>query len=973
MAFLVKSLTLGLYISLVHCTTTKYFTYEEDAPGTEIGNLSRDLQIDPDEDPNTSFRFMQDPDSSLIQMRQVDGLLTVGETIDREQLCQQSPRCLITFDVVTFSKEKFQLIHVEIEVKDINDNSPQFPANETVLEILENAPLDSRFPLDIAVDKDVGNNYIQSYQVSHNSHFGIEVRTKEDGVKFAELVLVKRLDREIEDSYTVEVTASDGGAPPRKGTVKVEIKVLDFNDNSPTFEHNSLKVELYEDSPVGFRVLKVHAFDPDAGLNGQVFYGFVEGTSAEIMRVFEVDQHSGSVTLKEMVDFEKKRSYEINIKASDLGANPVPSTCRVIVEILDVNDNAPEISIQPMTSASDGVAFITESAAKESFVALLSTSDRDSGSNGYVRSSLHGHHHFKLQQAYGDNQMIVTATMLDRETIPEYNITVEAEDFGSPPFKTVKHYTIRVTDENDNAPLFNSSLYEVFISENNIPGSFITTVVATDIDIGKNSKVAYKLVESHALDGDPITTFVSIDPVSGSLYTLRSFDFETVKQTELTVEASDGGVPSLSSTCVVRIYVIDQNDNYPYITYPDIQNDTTEVQIPFNAPAGYVILHVKAEDEDDGENSKLSYELSEGDRKMFSVDKNTGQVSLKQKVSCSSDEGMDVKIRVSDSGIPSLFTEASIQFVISETQDFHEQYVIAVEDEREDNAHVDVSSTVMALVGAGCTLLLVASVSLTLFCKFQQKTRDYASKSDRKHGLFGTTSLTVYNASEANIYGGTARFLNHGKKPVHDDSCVYEDKTTDSESKIFGASRSFDGTTLWQDDKFNFQRSGTGNTDQQSVKDSGKGDSDFNDSDSDISGEGLRRTLSTFQPWAKNSFHSSNALAVDWQSSYCVIPTTHSLHAAPGNAYTIGFSHAAAYSNTHVNPQSWKESCYNTNIPKADGSAQTFCGTGVLLAPPHSSSHHHQTRDLGAKAEDQREPAQDFLTVTTLSEIATTF
>ncbi|KAL2081662.1 hypothetical protein ACEWY4_023515 [Coilia grayii] len=970
MEFLTKSIGLlfVLYISLVHCTTTKYFTYEEDAPGTEIGNLSRDLQIDPEEDPDTSFRFMQEPDSSLIEMRQIDGLLTVGETIDREQLCQQSPRCLITFDVVTFSKEKFQLIHVEIEVKDINDNSPQFPANETILEILENAPLDSRFPLDIAVDKDVGNNYIQSYHVSHNSHFGIEVRTKEDGVKFAELVLVKRLDREIEDSYTVEVTASDGGSPPRTGTIKVVIKILDFNDNSPTFEHNSLKVELYEDSPVGFRVLKVHAFDPDAGLNGEVLYGFVEGTSAEIIRVFKVDQHSGSVTLKEMVDFEKERSYELNIKASDLGANPVPSTCKVIVEILDVNDNAPEINIQPMTSASDGVAFITEAAAKESFVALISTADRDSGSNGYVRSSLHGHHHFKLQQAYGDHQMIVTTTILDRETIAEYNLTVEAEDFGSPPFKTVKHYTIRVTDENDNAPLFNSSLHEVSIVENNIPGSFISTVVATDIDAGKNSKVTYKLIESHVLNGDPITTFVSIDPVSGSLYTLRSIDFETVKQIEVTAEASDSGIPSLSSTCVVRINVIDQNDNYPYFTYPDIQNDTTEVHIPFNAPPGYVILQVKAEDEDDGENSKLSYELLEGDRKMFSVDKNTGQIVLKQKIGCSSDDSLDIKIRVSDNGRPPLFRVTSIRFVISDTQDFSEQFVISVEDDYEKDIHFDISSTVMALVGGGCTLLLVATVSLALFCKLHQKTRNYGSKSDRNLGLFGTTSLTVYNATESNIYGGTKRFLSHGKKSIHDDSCVYEDKTTDSDSKVFATSRSFEGTALWQDDKFNFQRSGTGNTDQQSVKDSGKGDSDFNDSDSDISGEGLRRTLSTFQPWAKNSFHSANALSVDWQSSYCVIPTTHSIHATPGNAYTIGFSQAPAYSNTHVNPQSWKESCYNTNIPKAEGSAQPFCGTGIL--PPRSS---YQTREQSARAEDQRDQTQDFLTVTTLSEIATTF
>ncbi|XP_062389655.1 protocadherin-8 [Sardina pilchardus] len=967
MEFLEKSVLFVLCVSLVHCTTTKYFTYEEDAPGTEIGNLSRDLQIDPAHDPETAFRFMQESDSYLIQMREIDGLLTVGETIDREQLCQQSPRCLITFDVVTFSKEKFQLIHVEIEVKDINDNSPQFPANETVLEISENAPLDSRIPLDIAVDKDVGNNYIQSYRISHNNHFAIEARTREDGVKIAELVLVKRLDREIEDSYTVEVTASDGGTPPRTGTTKVVIKVLDFNDNSPTFEHNSLKVELYEDSPVGFRVLKVHAFDPDAGVNGDVVYGFIEGPTSEVTRVFKIDPLSGSVTLKEMVDFEKKRSYELNIKASDLGANPMPSTCRVIVDILDVNDNAPEINIKPMTSTNDGVAFITEAAAKESFVALISTSDRDSGSNGYVRSSLHGHRHFKLQQAYGDNLMIVTTTMLDRETIAEYNLTVEAEDFGSPPFRTVKQYTIRVTDENDNPPLFNKTLYEVSIIENNIPGSYITSILATDLDVGRNSKVTYKLVESHVLDDDPITTFVSVDPVSGSLYSLRSFDFETVQQIEFTIQATDSGSPSLSSTASVRIKVIDQNDNYPYFTYPDFLNDTAEVPIPSNAPPGYVLLRVKADDEDDGENSKLSFDILEDDQKLFSMDKSTGQIVLKQKLNCPCDDALDIKIRVSDNGQPALFSVSTVRFVVTDTQAFNDQFIISVGDDFEEFDFV-VPSAVIAFVAGGCTLLLIVVVSLTVFCKLRQKPRNYSSKPNRNHGLFGTTSLTVYNASEPNIYGGPTHFLAHGKKSKHDDSCLYEDKSSDS--KGFITSRSFEGTAIWQDDKYSLQRSGTGNTDQLSVKDSGKGDSDFNDSDSDASGDGLKRTLSTFQPWAKNSFHSANTLSVDWQRRYCVIPT-HSIHATPGNAYTIGFSQAPAYSNTHVNPQSWKESCYNTNIPKAKGSAaaaQTFGRAGTL--PPYSS---HQRRERCARAEDQREQNQDILTVTTLSEIATTF
>ncbi|MGH0155797.1 UNVERIFIED_CONTAM: hypothetical protein FKN15_029909 [Acipenser sinensis] len=165
----------------VNGKTAQYITYEEDAAGTEIGNLAQDLKIDPADDPHTSFRFMQQPSSSLIRMRETDGLLTIGERIDREHICGQSPECLITFDVVTFSKEKFQLIHVEVEVKDINDNSPQFPHNESYIEMSESAAVGTRFPLDIAVDQDVGPNYIENYYISFNSHFGIEVRSREDG------------------------------------------------------------------------------------------------------------------------------------------------------------------------------------------------------------------------------------------------------------------------------------------------------------------------------------------------------------------------------------------------------------------------------------------------------------------------------------------------------------------------------------------------------------------------------------------------------------------------------------------------------------------------------------------------------------------------------------------------------------------------------------------------------------------------
>lgn len=766
------------------CTTTRYATYEEDELGTEIGNLSRDLKIDPADDPDTSFRLMQENNSSVIQMREMDGLLSVADVIDRERLCPRSPRCLVTFDVVVRSKEKFQLIHVEIEVKDVNDHPPRFPRNETNLEIVENVPLGSRFPLEIAVDQDVGENYIQSYNISPSAHFEVEVRAREDGLKCAELVLVRELDREVEDSYTIEVTATDGGAHAKSGSMLVNIKVLDFNDNSPAFEHSSLKVELDEDSPVGHRVLKVHAFDPDDGVNGEVTYALAEGFSAEVGRLFHVDTYTGDVTLKGLVDFERRRSYELVIKASDQGANSVPSTCEVHVDVVDVNDNAPEISIKPMTPSSDGVASITEAAAADSFVALISTSDRDSGSNGYVRVSLLGHEHFTLQQAYGDSFMITTTTTLDRERIPEYNLTVVAEDLGNPPFKTVRQYTVRVKDENDNPPLFSKPLYEVSVLENNIPGSYVTTVVARDPDVGKNAKVSYKVIDSEVPGGSPVSTYISVDSHSGSLYTLRSFDYESLPQIDLIIQAEDRGSPPLSSTSTIRIKVVDQNDNCPYFTFPVLLNDSADVPLPSNAPAGYLALRLSAEDEDEGVNKELSYQIVQGDANVFRVDKDSGEIVLKQWLSAEIGDVLEIKVSVSDNGRSPLSSSAAIRFVVSETEASEDQVFLVLPSSNGEGLSLDGSFIVIIVLSGGCALLLTAIVAVAVTCKFGRGARNGGPKRDTRRGLFDTRPLPMLGSAGSNIYTAPRGYFHDRSPSSLDDSCLYEERSGDSEAKV---------------------------------------------------------------------------------------------------------------------------------------------------------------------------------------------
>ncbi|XP_066563703.1 protocadherin-8 [Amia ocellicauda] len=799
-------------LCIAQSKTTKYITYEEDAPGTEIGNLAQDLKIDPAEDPQTSFRFMQKGSSSLIHMRETDGLISTGERIDREQLCGQAPQCLLTFDIVTFSKEKFQLVHLEVEVKDINDNSPLFPHNETYIEISENAVVGTRFPLDIAVDQDVGPNYIQNYHISFNAHFGIQVRDREDGVKHAELVLTKELDREKEESFTLQVSAVDGGVPPRTGSVTVHIKVLDFNDNSPVFEHSELTVELYEDAPVGFLLFKLKAFDPDEGKNGEIVYGFADEVSAEIKQVFQIDPASGRLTLKEQVDYEEQKSYEVNIKAYDLGLNSVPATCRVVVEVVDVNDNAPEISVKPMTSLSDGIAYIPEAAAEDSFVALISTSDRDSGANGDVRCSLQGHGHFKLQQAYGDTFMILTNTALDREKIAEYNLTVIAEDTGSPPFKTIKHYTIRVSDENDNAPLFSKSVYEVSVLENNIPGSYITTVIARDLDLGDNGKVSYKLIDGEVAGGYPLSTYVSVHPLSGALYAVRSFNYESIQQIEVTIQASDSGSPQRFNTARIRVKIVDQNDNAPFIVFPPLKNGSAEVPIPHNAPAGYLVLQVKARDSDEGVNRELSFQITEDQEMLFSINKETGAVYLKHGLNFVYGDMLEVEIAVKDNGRPSLSSSAVVRFLVTEMNPVEDQILLVLQSSDEEHPDLDTSLIVIIMLGGGCALLLIAIVTVAVSCK-NSKGKDYGIKEDTKHKIFERNPLVMHSSQDASVYMGSRIIANDGVgRPGDSDAstCLYEERSGDAETRVYMSNNTFspkhfEPVALWQGDKYSLQ------------------------------------------------------------------------------------------------------------------------------------------------------------------------
>ncbi|XP_052588595.1 protocadherin-8 isoform X2 [Peromyscus californicus insignis] len=818
-------------LSVAQSKTVRYSTFEEDAPGTVIGTLAEDLHMKVSGD--TSFRLMKQFNSSLLRVREGDGQLTVGDAgLDRERLCGQAPQCVLAFDVVSFSQEQFRLVHVEVEVRDINDHAPRFPRAQIPVEVSESAPVGTRIPLEVPVDEDVGANGLQSVRLAEpHSPFRVELQTRADGAQCADLVLLQELDRESQASYSLELVAQDGGRPPRSATAALSVRVLDANDHSPAFPQGAVaEVELAEDAPVGSLLLDLDAADPDEGPNGDVVFTFGARTPPEARHLFRLDPRSGRLTLAGQVDYERQDTYELDVRAQDRGPGPRTATCKVIVRIRDVNDNAPDISITPLaapgapaaspfaaaaaaaalggadTASSAGpgtqeagaTSLVPEGAARESLVALVSTSDRDSGANGQVRCALYGHEHFRLQPAYAGSYLVVTAASLDRERIAEYNLTLVAEDRGAPPLRTVRPYTVRVGDENDNAPLFTKPVYEVSVRENNPPGAYLATVAARDPDLGRNGQVTYRLVEAEVgRSGEAVSTYVSVDPATGAIYALRSFDYETLRQLDVRIQASDGGSPQLSSNALVQVRVLDQNDHSPVLVHPAPANGSLEVAVPGRTAKDTAVARIQARDADEGANGELAFDLLQQEpREAFSIGRRTGEIVLTGDLS-QEPPGRVFRalLVISDGGRPPLTTTATVSFVVtagggpaapaSAGNPEHSRPPGSRLAPSGPSLQWDTPLIVIIVLAGSCTLLLAAIIAIATTCNRRKK----------------------------EPYGASPGF---GKEPAPP-------------------------VAVWKGHSFN-TISGR-EAEKFSGKDSGKGDSDFNDSDSDISGDALKKDL----------------------------------------------------------------------------------------------------------------------------------
>ncbi|KAM6251561.1 LOW QUALITY PROTEIN: uncharacterized protein LJ264_009318 [Porphyrio hochstetteri] len=633
----------------------RYAIPEELGRGSLVGPLARDLGLSPADLPARKLRLSAE--KQYFGVSEETGNLYVSERLDREELCGEAASCSVSFEALV--QNPLNVFHVEVAIQDVNDNAPRFLRDNFHLEINELTSPGARFYLGVAEDADVGSNALQGYELEANGYFAVEVKQSQDGSKFAELVLQRALDRESEQSLRLVLRALDGGEPPRSGTAQLCIDVTDANDNAPVFTQDRYSASLREDAPPGSTVLNVSASDADAGTNARISYGFGE-MPAKVLQTFAVDAESGTITLREALDFENTRGYTLLVEARDGGG--LVAHCKVEVEVLDVNDNAPEVTLTSVSSP------VPEDAPVGTVVALVKVRDRDSGENGQVSCELSGEAPLSIVASSGGSYKVVTSGALDREQAAEHRVTVMARDRGSPALWSRAALVLEVSDVNDNAPVFEEAAYSAYVWENNAAGALVLRVSARDADAGANGRVSYWLAGGSA----GAAPSVSVEARSGAVYAQRSFDYEQCREFAVAVRAQDGGAPARSSTATVRVFVLDRNDNAPRVLWPAAgAAGEGSVAAPFevvprSAEAGYLVAKVVAVDADAGRNAWLSYELVQAPE-LFRVGLHSGEVRTARAVSERDAAKQRLVAVVKDHGQPALSATATLHVVLAES------------------------------------------------------------------------------------------------------------------------------------------------------------------------------------------------------------------------------------------------------------------------------------------------------------------
>uniref|UniRef100_A0ABI8A9P5 Cadherin EGF LAG seven-pass G-type receptor 1 n=1 Tax=Felis catus TaxID=9685 RepID=A0ABI8A9P5_FELCA len=613
----------------------------------EAGRLSYQMEALFDE--RSNGYFLIDP---------ATGAVSTARALDRET---KDTHVLKVSAVDHGSPRRSAATYLTVTVSDTNDHSPVFEQSEYRERVRENLEVGYEVLTIRATDGDAPSNANMRYRLLEGAGGVFEIDPRSGVVRTRAAV-----DREEAAAYQLLVEANDQGRNPGplSATATVHIVVEDENDNYPQFSEKRYVVQVPEDVAVNTPVLRVQASDRDQGQNAAIHYSIVSGN---LKGQFYLHSLSGSLDVINPLDFEAIREYTLRIKAQDGGRPPlINSSGLVLVQVLDVNDNAPIFVSSPFQAA------VLENVPLGHSVLHIQAVDADAGENARLRYRLvdtasasagggagpgpqdpavPADFPFQIHNSSG---WITVCAELDREEVEHYRFGVEAVDHGSPPMSSSASVSITVLDVNDNDPMFTQPVYELRLNEDAAVGSSVLTLRARDRDA--NSVITYQLT-----GGNTRNRFALSSQSGGGLITLAlPLDYKQERQYVLAVAASDG---TRSHTAQVFINVTDANTHRPVF-----QSSHYTVSVSEDRPVGTSVAVIGATDEDTGENARITYVL-EDPVPQFRIDPDTGTVYTMTELDYEDQAAYTLAITARDNGIPQKSDTTSLEILILDAND----------------------------------------------------------------------------------------------------------------------------------------------------------------------------------------------------------------------------------------------------------------------------------------------------------------
>uniref|UniRef100_A0A671P273 Protocadherin Fat 3-like n=1 Tax=Sinocyclocheilus anshuiensis TaxID=1608454 RepID=A0A671P273_9TELE len=529
---------------------------------------------------------------------------------------------------------------VTVAITDVNDNPPTFEREYYRGAVRENDPLGEVVLVLSTRDGDSSDqNRLVSFHITGGNPKGVFALAPVQGEW--KIFMKRPLDREEQDRYLLNITASDGLFVTR---IAVEVTVMDANDNSPICNQASFP----EDVPINTAVLTVGATDLDSGVNAEIQYSLF-GIGVED---FYMDANTGELKTASLLDRERTAGYKLIAQATDGGG----LFCRseISLTILDINDNAPSFAFTRF------MASVYESTAPKALLTRLRANDPDEGLNRKIMYSL-------VDSAGGmfstdpSSGVVILEKPLDREVQDSYQIRIKATDRagGDGSLSTEVDLTMIVLDVNDNPPVFQKQDYTVTMPEDVTVGTEVLRVFATSSDVGVNAEIYYRF-----LSGNELGKF-SIDESIGIISVADDLDYELCKDFFLNVEAFDGGMPPLRATTIVTIELLDVNDNSP-----SFSEDIYNVLISEDIAIGETITRLFAEDLDSQINGRITYSILKGDREnQFWIDPVTGLLKVNKALDRETVSSYSLSVQAFDSGSPAKSTTVNVNIEIADVND----------------------------------------------------------------------------------------------------------------------------------------------------------------------------------------------------------------------------------------------------------------------------------------------------------------